>query len=182
MSRAFVRNDAEDDQVVIPARAPLPPGAVNYVTRRGLALLRSELATLEAERTGLQAETAGPPENKRRLTVLAGRIAELAQRIASAQLVAVPARPWDKVRFGATVTLREADGPGAGEERRFRIVGVDEAAAAEGRIAFTAPLARVILGLQIGDSAVLETAQGAETLEIVAIGYDDDADGPGRCC
>lgn len=49
MSRAFLKNESADDPVVIPARAPLPAGAANYVTPRGLAMLRDELETLGKE-------------------------------------------------------------------------------------------------------------------------------------
>ena len=53
MSRAFLKDDAVQDAVLIPPRAPLAPGAVNYVTARGLGLLRAELESLDlAERTG----------------------------------------------------------------------------------------------------------------------------------
>ena len=55
MSRAFVRNDAPEPMVVIPPRPPLP-GPVNYVTPRGMALLREELEQLEARRARLASQ------------------------------------------------------------------------------------------------------------------------------
>ena len=175
MSRAFIKNDEAEEPVVIPPRAPLPPGVLNYVTRRGLALLKAELGRLETERTRLQAETADTPERKRRLAVLGGSIGELSQRIASARVVDSRAQPRDKARFGATVTLTTLSGSQPGESRRFTIVGVDEADAAEGRVAFTAPLARAVLGRSVGEEVRLETAQGEEALRIDAIEYDDSA-------
>ena len=87
MSRAFIKNDEPDEPAVIPPRAPLPPGVLNYVTSRGLALLKAELAGLHAERGRVQAESGEAPERKRRLAQLAGSIGELAQRIATAKLV-----------------------------------------------------------------------------------------------
>lgn len=149
----------------MPPRAPLPEGAANYVTSRGLELLRAELVTLEAERTAL----AAGDERARR--VLAARSAELTARIASAQLVSVPPKPWSIVRFGASVGLRVWSAAGGEEALRYAIVGVDEADAAAGRIAYTAPLARAILGRRSGESVELETPQGAETIEIVDIEY-----------
>jgi transcription elongation factor GreB len=172
MSRAFVKDDAPEGQPFVPPRAPLPPGVLNYVTPRGLALLRAELAELEAERGRLQADRSDEAERKRQLAVLGGRIAELDARLASARVVDPRAQPQDEVRFGATVTLRTASDPRRGEERRFTIVGVDEAAAGEGRVAFVAPIARAILGRRVGEQATLQTARGPEVLEITALSYD----------
>lgn len=57
MSKAFTSEETPDDPIVVPARAPLPPGVPNYVTPRGLALLRAERATLEHEREIVVAST-----------------------------------------------------------------------------------------------------------------------------
>jgi len=51
-------------------------------------------------------------------------------------------------------------GEHAGEERRLAIVGIDEADVAHGRVAFTAPIAHVILGRGVGDTAALDTPRG----------------------
>lgn len=174
MSRAFIKNDDADEPVVIPPRAPLPAGVLNYVTPRGFALLKAELAGLEAERSSLQSETGESAEQKRRLAQLAGSINELNQRIATARVIDSRAQPRDSARFGATVTLTTLSGSQPGEVRRFTIVGVDEADAAGGRIAFTAPLAQAILGRSVGEQVALDTAQGEETLRIDAIEYGDD--------
>jgi transcription elongation factor GreB len=73
------------------------------------------------------------------------------------------------VRFGATVTVRDEDGV----LLRYTIVGVDEAAPAEGRIAFLAPVARALTGLRVGDVATLRTASGEHALTIEAITWDE---------
>ena len=171
MSKAFTKDDAPEAPLVVP-RAPLPPGVPNYVTKRGLGLLRAELSELEAERVRLAAVRDDDPERLRRVAVVAGRMSELTARIASAQAVDPRAQPHDQVRFGATVTVCTHGGERDGEERRLTIVGVDEAEPAARRIAFLAPIARAILGLGVGDRATLRTAGGEETLEIVAIEYD----------
>ena len=75
----------------------------------------------------------------------------------AAALVDPRLQPRDQVRFGASVTLRTVSGERAGEERRLEIVGIDEADAAHGRVAFTAPIARAILGREVGDTAALDT-------------------------
>lgn len=162
MSKAFVREDAVEEPRIVPARAPLPPGVPNYVTARGLELL-------QAERARLEQVPADTPEREEQLAGIAHRLAELDARIATATVVDTRGQPRDQVRFGAWVTVRTA----GGEERRYRIVGVDEADAAQGLVSFLAPIARAVLGRQLDDTVSLETARGAETLEIVDIEYDD---------
>jgi transcription elongation factor GreB len=169
MSRAFIKNDTSDDQIVIPRRAPLPPGVSNYVTPRGISLLTSELAELEAERSRVQHDGNDGTEQARQLAVLAQRIAAVCERIASARVVNPPDQPRGEVRFGATVTLLSLKGTTPGEERRFSIVGVDEANPATGLISFTSPIARAIMGHHVGETISLRTAHGEESLEIVKI-------------
>jgi transcription elongation factor GreB len=172
MSRAFLKDDTQDEKLFIPPRAPLPPGAVNYVTPRGLAQLRAELTDLEARRSRVQTDTTDEPERKRQLALLAGQIAELTARLGSAVLVNPANQPPDEVRFGATVTLHTTGGRTGPTERRLTLVGVDEAAAAEGRVAFTAPIARVLTGHRVGDTVALRTGRGEERLKITEIEYE----------
>lgn len=178
MSRAFLKNESADDPVVIPARAPLPPGVTNYVTRRGLALLHSELSELEIERVHAQTNAPDETERTRHLAELNGRIGALNQRIATARIVEPHTQSEEHeeelmVRFGATVSLHGHDVKSGNINRQLTIVGVDEADAAHGRIAFTAPIARLMLGKRVGDSISLRSAQGGQVMEITAISYDD---------
>ena len=174
MNKAFTKEDAPEALLVIPPRAPLPPGVPNYVTARGLAMLRAELAAVEAERARINTDTSDDAERTRRLTIVNARLADLSARVAGAQLVDPKTQAHDEVRFGATVTLRTRHGEGAGEERRFTIVGVDEAAPGEGYVAFLSPIARAVLGLRVGETATLRTAAGEEELAVAAISYAVD--------
>jgi transcription elongation factor GreB len=171
VSKAFTKEDGADAPVVVPPRAALPAGVPNYVTPRGLGLLRTELADLEAQRARLAAPN-DDVDRRHRLAVLDRRLADLGARLASAQVVDPRGQPHDEVRFGATVTLRTLAGERPGEERRYTIVGVDEADPAQGRVAFVAPLARAILGCRRGDTASLRTARGEEELEVTEVRYD----------
>ncbi|WP_080059235.1 GreA/GreB family elongation factor [Spirosoma aerolatum] len=171
MSSAFLKNETADAPVVIPARAPLPPGTPNYVTPKGLELLRTELIELETERAHWQAAIGDDEkERSRQLALLNGRIANLNQRISSAKVV--DSQQQDSIRFGATVVLRTQMGKLAGMERRLTIVGVDQANASQGLIAFTAPLARAIQGKRLGDTVVWPAGAGQQLLEIVGITYE----------
>jgi transcription elongation factor GreB len=159
MSKAFTSEETDLTEVVAP-RAPLPPGTPNYVTPRGLSLLREERADLATKRA--RAEAAG---DVAAMNVLAARLAELDARLASAELVDPSAQPKDVVRFGATVTVHGEDS----REHAYRIVGVDEAEPKHGDVAFTSPIARALLGHEVGDEVTLRTPRGNETLEILAI-------------
>ena len=169
MSRAFVKDESWEEPLVAP-RAPLPDGVPNYVTARGLRLLREEQAGLEARQRTIEADAAlDDNERRRRQSVLTTRLREVLARIATAQVVPAGVAGDDAARFGAEITLRSQD-----EERRLRIVGVDEADPEEGRVAFTSPIARAVLGLKVGQTARLRAAGGEETLRIEGIAYPED--------
>jgi transcription elongation factor GreB len=170
MSKAFTKDDAWEEPLV-PPRPPLPAGVPNYVTPRGLGLLRAELAELEAERRQVESDVSDEVERRRRRAIVDGRLRDLSARIARAEVVDPARQPRDTVRFGARVTLRTVRGERAGEERRLALVGVDEADPAHGRVAFTAPIARAILGSEVGETVSLETPRGEELLEVTSIEY-----------
>jgi transcription elongation factor GreB len=172
VSKAFTKDDDAGAAPVVPRRAPLPAGTPNYVTPRGLALLRAELAELGAELGRVRADAA--PEGAQRMTettAVLERIAELEARIASAELVSPTERTPDEVRFGARVTVKNH----AGNERSYQLVGVDEAKASEGRIAFVAPLARALLGKRAGDAVLVRTPHGDEEFEVLRVEYEPPA-------
>ncbi len=163
MSRAFTKEEGAEVPLVVP-RAPLPNGVTNYVTHRGLAALQAEKGALEASRPTTEGASGAAA-----LAAYHARLGALEARIASAVVVDGTTLPQDEVRFSATVTLR-AEG---GDMRRYRIVGVDEADAPSGRIAFLAPLSRQLMGKRVGNS-VSVTQKGGETeLEIVGIDYSE---------
>lgn len=178
MSRAFLKNESTDDPVVIPARAPLPLGVTNYVTPRGLTLLHTELAELEAERGFVQINIAEETDRTRRLAELNGRIGALNQRIASAKVVQTHGQAQvgegkQIVRFGATITLHSRSIKSPNGVRQLTIVGVDEADASHGLIAFTTPVARLMLGKKAGEQISLRTPQGENVMEIINISYKE---------
>ena len=164
MSRAFVKEGAPEVPVVIPPRPPLPAGVPNYVTPAGLAALRAEKAGLEADRAALD-DTE--PDAGRTREILTGRLRGVIERIARAQVVDPAGVDRPEARFGATVTVRQRDG-----ERTFQIVGVDQAATVEGRVAFTSPIARAVTGKKAGETGVLQTPAGERPLTVVSVRYE----------
>lgn len=168
MSKAFTKDDADTELLVVP-RAPLPDGTPNYVTPRGLRLLRAEQAGLERERAALHA--SNPSDAAARLNALGQRAAELQARLSSAELIEPREQPPSEVRFGAVVRVRHE----SGKDSTYRIVGVDEADAAAGLLAFSSPLARALLGKRAGDVIEVRTPRSTEELELVEVRYADDA-------
>jgi transcription elongation factor GreB len=168
VSKAFTKDDDQAVAPLVPRRAPLPAGVPNYVTERGLAALRAEFAELSSELARARAQqAASASEQAQVLAALNERAAELEARIGSAEVVRAPDALPSEIRFGARVTVRSP----AGAERTYQIVGVDEADAGAGRIAFIAPLARALLGKRAGESALVHTPHGEEELEIVRLEY-----------
>ncbi|GAA4372467.1 GreA/GreB family elongation factor [Hymenobacter koreensis] len=172
MSRGFVKEDDSQQPPIIPPRAALPPNTPNYVTPRGLEQLREELAGLEAERARAEANRDNDTDRTRQLSLLNGQLSQLNSRIASAKVVDPRSQPTDEVRFGATVTLRTRSGGKVGFERKFTIVGVDEASVAEGKVAFVAPVARVVQGAKLGQLVTLKLGPREEEVEVTGIAYD----------
>lgn len=163
MSKAFTReSDVESEAPLRPLGAELPPGVPNYMTPEGAARLREEHDRfLHADRARLAGDAAA-------LRDLDRRLAFLARRLEALEIVA-PAPPGtEQVLFGATVTVRDS----REEERRYRIVGVDEADPPRGLLGFRSPIAAALLGARRGEVVVVRSPRGDEELEIVDIRYD----------
>jgi transcription elongation factor GreB len=158
VSKAFTKDDGPAEAPVSRRRAPLPERAPNYVTARGLRALRAELAQLGAAAPSSEGSDG-----------LAAWRSELEKRIATA-VIAPPPEHRDEVRFGAIVRVRGAEG----QTRELQIVGVDEADAGRGLLAFTAPLARALLGRRVGDTVSVKTPGGEEDLTVVDLVYGSD--------
>lgn len=172
MSRGFVREDDQEEAPFIPPRAPLPDGVPNYVTPRGLRLLHAERDELEAAlKRKLADSSLGDYERRRAMAEFEGRIALLQERISNARVVEQDGQA-DEVRFGAMVRFRHLSGPQNGLERTITITGVDEASVKEGRIAFTAPIARALIGKRAGEEAQFMLGAANTKLQLLAVGGD----------
>lgn len=170
MSRAFTKEDDSLEAPIIPLRAALPSGTPNYVTPPGLEQLRQELGELEAARTRAEANRENEADRTRLLTLLSGQLGQLQARLNTARLVDPRSQPAQEVRFGATVVLRPVGGKGP--TRQFTIVGVDEAAVAEGKVAFVAPIARAVQGARLGQRLTLPLGPKPEEVEVASITYE----------
>ncbi len=95
-----------------------------------------------------------------------GRIAELEDKLARAEVIDVSKLSGDTVKFGATVTLIDED---TDEKRVWQIVGEPEADAKKGRISIGSPLARALVGKKKGASVEVLTPTGAKAYEVVKV-------------
>ena len=78
-----------------------------------------------------------------------------------------PPKDGTRITFGSTVRLRAPDG----KEVRYQIVGSDEADPAIGRISILSPIARTLIGKEVGDEVKVQAPGGARELEIVAANF-----------
>src|SRR5579885_997815 len=98
-----------------------------------------------------------------------GRVLELEDKIARAEVIDVSKLSGKVVKFGATVTLADEE---TDEKVVYQIVGEDEADIAQGRLSVTSPLARALIGKSISDSVEVTTPRGgARSYEIIKVQF-----------
>ncbi len=159
MSVAFTKEEDSEAQAANLPDRPISPHP-NLVTAQGLAALDAALA--EARAAYAAAQAAGEINADRTAMARATRdLRYYSARRANAQLVETPPDA-DKVVFGGSVTFEREDG----RRSTFRIVGEDEADPNLGAVSYVSPLARALLGKQVGDTAMVA---GSE-VEILALG------------
>jgi transcription elongation factor GreA len=125
-------------------------------------------AIAEARDHGDLSENAEYHAARERQSFIEGRVAELEDKIARAEVIDVKKLSGKQVTFGATVTIADED---TDEKLTYQIVGQDEADIAEGRLSIGAPLARALIGKSVGDSAEVMTPGGAKSYEIVRVRF-----------
>tara|TARA_R110002020_G_scaffold115005_6_gene264529 strand:+ start:56 stop:667 length:612 start_codon:yes stop_codon:yes gene_type:complete len=162
MSRGFVKEDDQEEAPIIPPRAALPEGVLNYVTQNGLQELKDEKKHLLTEISNLN--EADDREQRRSKAILVGRLQLLNERILSARVI--DDIDESEVRFGATVRYKINNLTNV-----LCIVGVDEADVKKNKIAFTAPIAKVLTGKKVGDVAKLQLGNEVRELLILSIDY-----------
>lgn len=165
MSRAFVNEDAGADRPDLP-ELPVAPGP-NIVTPRGLADLQARIARRQADLAALKAR----PDRLDKLPEAAAErdLRWLEARLKAAVVIDPASHDLTEVAFGLVVTVADENGL----EVTYEIVGEDEADATRNRIAPNSPLARALLGGQVGDVVTWKRPAGAVDLEITRIAHAD---------
>ena len=125
-------------------------------------------AIAEARDHGDLSENAEYHAARERQGFIEGRVMELEDKIARAEVIDVSKLSGSVVKFGAKVTLADEE---TEEEQKFQIVGEDEADVSQGLLSVTSPLARALIGKQIGESVEVSTPRGAKSYEVVTVGF-----------
>jgi transcription elongation factor GreB len=165
MSRAFVKDD-DGDTADVSLDLPISTHP-NYVTPRGLAILRERLAQVFARHNALKASEQDALAQRNELAALERELRYLNARVSGAIEVDLSKQPHDRVAFGAIVTVDSDEG-----ERRWQIVGEDEADAEHGLVSYVSPLATALLGARVGDEVRWQRPAGDMTIEVLQIEYD----------
>ncbi len=125
-------------------------------------------AISEARAHGDLSENAEYHSAKEQQSLNEGRIAELEDKLGRAEIIDVAKLTGTKVKFGATVTLIDED---TEEEKKYQIVGDMEADVKQGRISISSPIARALIGKDIGDTVEVMAPGGARSYEITAVRF-----------
>ena len=123
-------------------------------------------AIAEARAHGDLSENAEYSAAKEQQSLNEGRISELEDLIARADVIDVSKLTGDKVKFGATVVLVDED---TEEKKTYKIVGDTEADVKSGRISISSPIARALIGKEVGDAIEVNAPGGARGYEIVEL-------------
>ena len=125
-------------------------------------------AIAEARAHGDLSENAEYHAAKERQSFIEGRVAEIEDKIARAQVIDVSKLSGKQVKFGATVTLLDED---SGDKAKYKIVGEDESDVKGGKISVTSPIARALIGKEEGDVVEVMAPGGAKSYEIVKVKF-----------
>jgi len=154
----------------------------NLMTPFGFKMLRDELEHLTrferpkiveivswAAGNGDRSENGDYLYNKKRLREIDRRLRYLTKKLDDDVEIVDPARQKNlkKIYFGATVTYARADD----SELTVKLVGVDEADMAKGKINWLSPVGRALMKAEVGDTVKVRTESGVEEIEILQIIY-----------
>jgi transcription elongation factor GreA len=153
----------------------------NPITPEGAVRLREELINLKsvqrpaviqaiavAREHGDLSENAEYHAARDKQSFIEGRIKDIENKLALAEVIDPSKLAGNRVAFGATVKLSNTD---TGEEVTYRILGADEADLAKGSISVTSPLARSLLGKEVGDEVKVRMPGGERTYEVLYLAF-----------
>lgn len=126
------------------------------------------LAVEEARSHGDLRENAEYHAAKEKYGFIQGRIDELAEKLATAEVVDPTHLSGEKVVFGATVQLEDVD---SGDKVVYQIVGEDEADIKKSKINYQSPIARAIIGKVVDDEVEVKIPKGAVTYQILKVEF-----------
>ncbi|MFU0506707.1 transcription elongation factor GreA [Pseudaminobacter sp. NGMCC 1.201702] len=125
-------------------------------------------AISEARSHGDLSENAEYHSAKEAQSLNEGRINELEDLIARAEVIDISKLSGEKIKFGATVKLVDED---TEEEKTYQIVGDQEADVKLGRISISSPIARALIGKEVGESIEVNAPGGSRGYEVVQVQF-----------
>jgi len=125
-------------------------------------------AISEARAHGDLSENAEYHSAKEAQSLNEGRVAELEDLIARAEVIDVSKLSGEKIKFGATVVLVDED---TEEKKTYQIVGDQESDVKSGRISISSPIARALIGKEVGDAIEVNAPGGARGYEILDVAF-----------
>ena len=151
------------------------------MTPEGHAALKAELDNLrknermkivqeieDARAHGDLKENAEYHAAKEKQGFVEGRIRMLESNLALAEIIDVTEMSGERVIFGCTVSILDLD---SDEESTYKIVGDDESDLKEGKISFSSPIAKALIGKVEGDEELIRTPGGNRTVEVTSVQY-----------
>jgi transcription elongation factor GreA len=125
-------------------------------------------AIAEARDHGDLSENAEYHAAKEKQGFIETRIIDLEDKISRADVIDVSQMSGGTIKFGATISLVDED---TDEESEYRIVGEEEAEIRDGKLSFASPLARSLIGKEVGDRVEVTTPKGSKAYEILKVAF-----------
>ena len=125
-------------------------------------------AIATAREHGDLSENAEYHAAKERQSFNEGRVSEIENKIANAEIIDVSKLSGKVIKFGAKIRLTDED---TDEDSSYQIVGEHEADIKDGLLSITAPLARALIGKTVGDSVEVVTPKGSKGYEIIKVSF-----------
>ena len=122
----------------------------------------------EARAHGDLSENAEYHSAREQQSFIEGRIQELEGALSHAQVVDVTTLSGDKILFGATVDVEDCD---SSQKNTYQIVGQYEANLEKGLISFISPIAKALIGKEVGDIVEVKTPKGDKAYEVLSVRY-----------
>lgn len=152
------------------------------ITRRGKEKLEEELKRLKREDRpkviqeiatarahGDLSENAEYDAAKEKQSFIEGRISEIEDKIARAQIIDPSEIKSDTIKFGATIEVLDVN---TEEKKRYQIVGTEESDVKAGMLSIETPIAKALLNKKVGDSVTIRIPKGELELEVLSIVYE----------
>jgi transcription elongation factor GreA len=124
----------------------------------------------EAREHGDISENAEFHAAKEKQALVAAQISDIEDTLARAVVIDISKLSGDRIVFGATVTLADVD---SGDEVVYQIVGDHEAEPKNGKISVSSPIARSIIGKNVGDEVQVQIPTGTRNFEILDVDFKD---------